>query len=53
MLHRGISTEALAFVGKPFTPDALAARVRAVLDGDGAGFDGATTVPDGSAAFVD
>ena len=34
VLHRGISTEALAFIAKPFTPDALAARVRAVLDAD-------------------
>ncbi|GLC28463.1 ATP-binding protein [Roseisolibacter agri] len=32
VLHRGISTEALAFIAKPFTPDALAARVRDVLD---------------------
>ena len=34
VLHRGISTEALAFIAKPFTPAALAARVRAVLDAD-------------------
>ena len=34
VLHRGVSTEALAFIAKPFTPDALAARVRAVLDAD-------------------
>ncbi len=32
VLHRGISTDALAFIAKPFTPDALAARVRDVLD---------------------
>jgi DNA-binding response OmpR family regulator len=32
VLHRGISTEALAFIAKPFTPDTLAARVRDVLD---------------------
>ncbi|MGZ8493496.1 MAG: response regulator, partial [Gemmatirosa sp.] len=37
VLHRGISTEALAFIAKPFTPDTLAARVRDVLDvGDSA-----------------
>ena len=43
VLHRGISTEALAFIAKPFTPDALAARVRAVLDADpsAVGSDGA------------
>jgi PAS domain S-box-containing protein len=34
VLHRGVSTEALAFIAKPFTPAALAARVRAVLDAD-------------------
>jgi PAS domain S-box-containing protein len=37
VLHRGISADALAFIAKPFTPDALAARVREVLDaGDAA-----------------
>ncbi|MDF1504472.1 ATP-binding protein [Roseisolibacter sp. H3M3-2] len=37
VLHRGVSTEALAFIAKPFTPDMLAARVRDVLDaGEGA-----------------
>jgi CheY-like chemotaxis protein len=34
VLHRGVSTEVLAFIAKPFTPAALAARVRAVLDAD-------------------
>jgi DNA-binding response OmpR family regulator len=29
-----VSTEVLAFIAKPFTPAALAARVRAVLDAD-------------------
>ena len=32
VLHRGISTEVLAFIAKPFTPETLAVRVRAVLD---------------------
>ena len=32
VLHRGVSAEAMAFLHKPFTPEALAARVRAVLD---------------------
>jgi CheY-like chemotaxis protein len=32
VLHRGVSAEAMAFVPKPFTPEGLAAKVRAVLD---------------------
>jgi DNA-binding response OmpR family regulator len=32
VLHRGVSAEAMAFLAKPFTPEALVARVRAVLD---------------------
>jgi hypothetical protein len=32
VLHRGVEGERMAFVSKPFTPDALAAKVRAVLD---------------------
>jgi DNA-binding response OmpR family regulator len=31
VLHRGVSAEAMAFLPKPFTPEELAARVRAVL----------------------
>jgi CheY-like chemotaxis protein len=33
VLHRGVSADAMAFLPKPFTPEALAARVREVLDG--------------------
>jgi DNA-binding response OmpR family regulator len=32
VLHRGVSAEAMAFLPKPFTPETLASRVRAVLD---------------------
>jgi PAS domain S-box-containing protein len=32
VLHRGVSAEAMAFLPKPFTPETLSARVRAVLD---------------------
>jgi hypothetical protein len=40
IVHRGILDEGIAFLQKPFVPDALARRVREVLD---APRDGAST----------
>jgi hypothetical protein len=37
MIRHGISEDRIAFLGKPFTPEVLAQRVREVLDGQVSG----------------